>query len=151
MPNGLWYARGPQRFHQAIPVSAFSKGDLLMFDSNSSFSRVNVLLASGVDIAGVAMADSVDSISNLVTAIVPNPDTEFWCSLATNLTSVTTPGVSGDILFAVANNRCYLDPSSTNSARAVVVLGTNEVDQSVQSRVLVRILRVTDANQLTDF
>lgn len=142
MPNGLWYARGPcGRTYSAVPASAFSKGDLLMLDSNSSLSRINVLMASGLDYVGVAMADSTQSINNKVTALVPDEDTEFWCSLSSAIGSHVTAGTEGELLFAVANNRTYLNTSSANSVIARVVVGTPDISQSVQSRVIVRLIR----------
>lgn len=144
MPNSFWYAGGPCETLHAKPASAFSKGDLLMLDSTSSVSRVNVLLASGVDWVGIALGDSNQSILGNVPYLRVDERTELWCSLATNLTSHVTPGVEADILFSTANNRQYFDPASANSVRAVCVRGTAgplSVDQSVQSKVLVRLIR----------
>lgn len=143
MPNGFWYAGGDCTTEHAVPASAFSKGDLILYDSNSSFSRVPWAASPGLaaaDIAGVADADSDSSINNKVTIKVPQPDTLWWASLATNLTSDVTPGTEADINFAVANSRYYVDTSSANTVRAVVVRGTDEVDQSVQSKVLVKLI-----------
>lgn len=143
MPNGLWYAEGPARRYAAKPASAFSKGDILQLDSTSSISRIAVTWASGVDWVGIADADSTQSIDNLVPYLVPEEGTELWCSLSTALTSQVTPGVEGDIVFSTANNRYYFD-TSANSVRARVVRGTagpGAIDQSVQSKVIVRLIR----------
>lgn len=141
MPNGLWYAGGDYTTEHAIPASAFSKGDLLMFNSASSLSRVpSVATGTTDEIAGIALADSVNSIDNKVPYLVPQPDTLFWASWATNLTSNATPGTECDFFYAVANNRYYLTHESANSARAVVVRGNADVGQSVQSKLLVKLI-----------
>ena len=45
MPNGFWYARGKtHEFAEAIPSSAFSKGDLLQLDSTLVFLGLRKLL-----------------------------------------------------------------------------------------------------------
>lgn len=144
MPNGLWFAGGDTAtMETAIPSSAFSKGDLLQFDSNSSLSRMNVLFPSGADIAGVAVCDSTDSIENKVSYIVPGPDTLFWASANSASGNAFVPGSECDVLYSTANNRYYVDPGSTNSVRAVVVRGVSGVgapSQSVQSKVLCRLI-----------
>ena len=141
MPNGFWYAGGDYNTEQAIPGSAYSKGDLIMLTSASSFSRVpSVTTGTSDDIFGVATSSSVQSIDNLATVVVPNADTLFWASLTTVATSHATPGVTCDIFFSTNNNRYYVDHTSSNTPRAVIVRGTNEVDQSVQSHVLVKLI-----------
>src|SRR5690606_14892885 len=78
MPNGFWYAAGPCDTAEAVPASAFSKGDLITLDSNSSFSRINELMVSGNDIFGVAEGDSTQSLNGRVTVRIPEDDTQFW-------------------------------------------------------------------------
>lgn len=144
MPNGLWYAGGhTHRVEASVPSSAFSKGDLLIYNSSSSLSRMAETMASGADIAGVALCDSIDSIDNKVPYLVPGPDTLFWASADSATGSALTPGFECDILFAVANNRYYVAPGSANSVRAVVVrgaAGVGNVDQSVQSKALIKLI-----------
>lgn len=146
MPNGFWYAGGDTHVvESAIPASAFSKGDLLMFDSNSSLSRVPSVATGtfGNDIAGVALSDSIDSIANQVPYLVPGPDTLFWASLDTASSNALRPGTECDVFFAVANNRYYVDPDSSASALAVIVRGSagaGSVSQSVQSKVLCKLI-----------
>lgn len=123
MAQGLAYASGTLTILRGKPASAFSKGDVLMLDSTSSLSRIAETYASGVDIVGVAMCDSTQSISNEVPYIVPESDTIFRASLATNASAVT-PGVECDILYAVANGRQYIAPASANSVRFVITRGT---------------------------
>ena len=142
MPNSFWYAGGDYTAEQGIPASAFSKGDLLMLNSSSSLSRVPSVATGihGDDVVGIALADSTQSIRNRVSYIVPQPDTLFWASLSTNESSVT-PGTECDLFFdATDQNRYYVEPGSSNSAKVVIVRGTADVDQSVQSKALVKFI-----------
>lgn len=147
MPNGFWFAGGKShRIETSIPSSAFSKGDLLLFDSNSSLSRVpwasSPGLASG-DILGVALSDSIDSINNQVSFLVPGPDTLFWASLQSVDATALTPSLECDIHFDVVENRYFVDPSSTGTTRVVLVrgnVGVGAIDQSVQSKVLCKLI-----------
>ena len=140
MPNGFWYAGGDYSTEQSIPASAFSKGDLLTFTSASSLSRINELMPSGADIAGVALCDSTQSISNKVPYLVPQPDTLFWASLDTAFGSDLTPGFECDVAFGVGNGRYYVEPSSTASVRVALVRGNADISQSVQSKVLCKLI-----------
>ena len=54
MPNGFWYASGPVNYREIKAASAFSKGDLLTLDSNSSLSRLNPYAATTATQYGVA-------------------------------------------------------------------------------------------------
>lgn len=143
MPNGFWYARGvTHEFQEAIPSSAFSKGDLLTLDSNSSYSRVDEVFNTSADtIFGVATSDSDQSINDRVGAIIPGPDTVFWASVQSADPTLQTVGLECDVGFDVAERRYFVDPSSTNSTRVVIVngdVGVGAVAQSVQSTVQVR-------------
>ncbi len=150
MPNGFWYARGEtHEFAEAIPSSAFSKGDLLTLDSNSSLSGVDVTFSSSADtVIGVALADSDSSINDRVGYIIPGADTVFWASLQSVDATALVPGLECDVRFAVAENRFYVDPSSANTLMVVLSrgdTGVGAIDQSVQSKVLVRFLTHTGA------
>ena len=146
MPNGLWYAGGDTHtFESSIPSSAFSKGDILAFTSTSSISRASEVFVAGENYAGVATSDSVDSIDDQCSYIVPGPDTLFWASLQSVDVTALVPGLHCDIGFDLLENRYFVDPSSTNSLRAVIVrgnTGVGAVDQSVQSKVLIRLIHV---------
>ena len=74
---GLRYAKGPYRESTGIPSSAFSKGDVLVYNSASSLSRMSDLGQDGA-IIGVAKADSLESLDNLVPFVVALPGTVFW-------------------------------------------------------------------------
>jgi len=146
MPNGFWYAGGETHvFESSIPSSAFSKGDILAYASASSLSRASEVFVAGENLAGVALADSIDSIEDKIPFLVPGPDTLLWASLQSNDATALTPGLACDIGFDVAEGRYFVDPSSTNSVRAVIVrgnTGVGAVDQSVQSKVLCRLIHV---------
>lgn len=144
MPNGLWYAGGDYTTESGIPASAFSKGDPLQLTGSPS--EVSRIEPGGTisPIAGVALSDSDQSIASFgeVVYLVPQPDTLFWASIATNVASMDTafrPGVEYDLLFSLANNRYYVEDSS-NTPRVRIVRGPGDIDQSVQSKVLVRLV-----------
>ena len=143
MPNGFWYAGGEtHRFDSAIPSSVFSKGDVLTLDSNSSLSRVDEVFNTSADtIVGVATSGSDASINDHVGYIIPGPDTTFWASVQSADPTAQTVGLECDIGFDLAERRYFVDPSSTNSTRVVIVkgdVGVGAVSQSVQSTILVR-------------
>lgn len=136
MPNGFWYASGPYRTIETIAGSAFSKGDLLAIDSNSSLSRLNPYAAVAGSMFAVAAQDSIDSINGKVVGIIPEADTHFWSATTSAVTLV--PGENSGVSFdAAAPGRYWVDESTT-TLRVVVVEGTARLDQSVQSKVVVR-------------
>jgi len=137
MPNGLWYASGDYHTDAIKPGSAFSKGDLLALDSNSSLSRLNPYAIAAGTVYGVATADSIDSIEDECTVLIPTPNTIFW-SRTTSGVTLLTGEESGISFVAAAPGRQWVDESSTTNA-AVVVKGTDRLDQSRISKVLVRL------------
>ena len=138
--DGFRYASGGYSTEQSIPASALSKGDLLTYTSTSSLSRINELMPSGADIAGIALCDSTQSIDNKVPYLVPEADTLFWASVASNFGSNLTPGFECDVAFAVANGRYYVAPGSTSSVRVALVRGNADIDQSIKSQVLCKLI-----------
>lgn len=134
MPNGFWYASGPYRTDERKPGSAFSKGDILTLDSNSSLSRLNPYAHAADTVWGVATCDSTQSIANLCTAIIPEPTTHFWLRTVSGVTLI--PGEDSGVSFVVASGRYYAD-ESTDTKAVTVVRGTADIDQSVQSKVVV--------------
>lgn len=133
------HAGGTYTTDHSIPVSAFSTGDVLVLTSASSLSRISETWPTGGKYCGIALGSSLQSISNKVPYLIPNDDTTFWASIDTTLTSELTPGQQCDVIYGAGNGRYYVT-SSANSARAVIVKGTKEVDQSTESRALVRLL-----------
>lgn len=130
------YAFGPFEMDEAKPASAFSRGDLLCYNSASSLSRLddNADLA---DIAGVAAADSTKSVKDLVTYIKANPDTTWWAT-GPSLDSLTRGEISG-VNYSAASGH-YVNSSHT-IARLVVERAAADIPgQSVQSRVQVRFI-----------
>lgn len=137
--TGLRYSRGPFQTLEAEPSSTFSKGDLVMYDSNSSISGMDMRFPSGEDIAGVALADSVDSIAkadgiNYVPFLAPKSDTYFLSDATTG--SRFTAGTECDIGVDSDGRPVVVSPSSATTARAVIQRGTDNVQgQSTSSRV----------------
>ena len=128
----LWYAKGPLRITRGIPSSAFSSGDVLVYNSASSLSRMDTTLAG--EIAGVAQSDSIESINNYVPFVVANDDTMFWSDCTTG--SQMTPGEELDFEYTGATFRV-----STSATTPHFVIahegGTQDVQgQSTRSRVM---------------
>jgi len=136
MLNGFWYASGPYRTIETIAGSAFSKGDVLAIDSNSSLSRLNPYAATTGSVYAIATSDSDDSINSKVVGIIPESDTHFWVALTAGQTP--GPGTNSGVSFDTGlTGRYEVDGSSTTNM-VVVVRGVNDVDQSVQSKVIAR-------------
>jgi hypothetical protein len=146
MPNqGLWYASGPKEMREAIAVSAFSAGDVLCHDSNSSLSRMPA--GFPLRVAGIATSASTASANQLVPYIVPEADTIFW-SEATS-TSQHTRGARRFLEYTGAKFMVSNALSSQTTALVTVERGSEDVaGQSVQSRVLVKFLRTTSAGRV---
>lgn len=138
-PFGLSYAYGPYEVAWAVPTSAFSAGDLLMFDSSSSLSRIAPTFPTGADLAGVALSASTASYQNRVPYIVANNDTVFWSRVTTG--SQFTEGEEFDFEYTGA---MFMLTTSTTSVRGVVVRGSNDrgwnADNSNISYALVRLI-----------
>lgn len=133
----FWYAYGPKEMVEAKPSSAFSKGDILCYTSASSLS-LSPPTAASIDIAGVATADSTQSVRNLVTFIKANSDTVWWADV--NAGSAQTRGALSALSYTAAGGHEVLS-TGTASNRVVIERGPAEIEgQSVQSRVQVRFI-----------
>ena len=82
------HARGPKRESTAIPSSAFSKGDLLQYNSNSSLSRMAYPIATDGLLVGVALASSLESLNDQVPFALAVPGS-VWLSTVTTGTQLT--------------------------------------------------------------
>ena len=104
----LWYAHGPYQVAECIPASAFSKGDILMYNSASSISRIPTssesvgALANGL-VIGVAQCSSLESYNNKCSYIVATRDTVFWSDAT--IGSQYTTGESLDVEYTGATFR----------------------------------------------
>lgn len=136
MPNGLWYAGGVYTRESIKAGSAFSKGDMLALDSNSSLSRLNPYAIAAGALIGVADSDSTNSVDGLCNVIIPGPDTVFWSMCTASQTLLK--GENSSISFDAAKPGRYWVDESTSTSGIVVVKGTNEIDQSSISHVLVK-------------
>lgn len=135
MPNrSLWYAYGPRETREAVPSSAFSAGDVLCYDSNSSLSRMPANFPVSLPLAGIARSASTASINNKVVYEVPQADTVYWSEATTG--SQMTEGEPLDLEYTSA---LFMVSTSNNTGTVRIVRGTQDADgQSVQSRVLVK-------------
>lgn len=140
MPTGFIPARGKPTgdVDEKIPTSAFSRGDVLVYDSSSSLSRWDAGNPSAGDIAGVALADSTDSINNLVPYLKPASEDIFLARIQNG--SSDTPGFERPIE-EDGNGQHRIDTDATANARVVIERGPADVpNQSVESRVLCRFI-----------
>lgn len=135
--NGFWYASGPYRTDERIAGSAFSKGDILALDSNSSLSRLNPYAATTASQYAIALADSTDSIKGgKCVAMQIQPTTRFHARLTAGQTPTT--GTESGVSFATGlSGRYEVDGSSTTNI-VVVTNGHADVDQSVISQCIVQ-------------
>lgn len=146
MPSySLWHAYGPKEMREAVPSSAFSAGDVLCFDSNSSLSRMPADF--GLPVAGVAASASTSSANNKVPYIVPQADSVFWSECTTG--SQMTPGELLDLEYTSAR---FMVSTSQNTGTVTIERNSEDIGgQSVQSRVLVKFVRSAFTGTPTEY
>lgn len=139
MANGFWPAGGkswPQSY-STTASSAFSKGDLLAM-TTSGLSRLNPYALGSGALYGVAAGDSTQSIDGFCVAHVVTNEALWWSRTTSGVTLF--PGETSGVSFvASAPGRYWVDESTSTNA-VVVVKGTMDIDQSVESKVLVRFI-----------
>lgn len=132
----LWPAWGDFETGEGKPSSAFSKGDLLCYTSASSLSRVADAIIAAPRLAGIANADSTQSVNNLVMYTKITPNVVFWSDATAG--STYTRGADVNFNFATANRR-YVANTSAGTVLAICERDIADIEgQSVQSRILVR-------------
>ena len=132
---GFWYAGGRLEKEARKPGSAFSQGDLLALDSNSSLSRLNPYAIAAGTVYAVADGASTDSIADRCTVTLVRPDTYFWSRVSAGATLVT--GDESEVSFVAAAPERYWTEDSTGTNAVVIRRGTDFVDQSNISKVQV--------------
>ena len=132
---GVSYIAGPRIVREAIPSSAFSEGDLLIYDSNSSLSRMPA--GSLAPLAGVALSASTASYANKVPYIIPQGNTIFFSRCTTG--SQFTAGESVAFQYSAGQ---FVSRESTTHFRAAVLRGTADISQSVVSGIHIQFLPV---------
>lgn len=138
---GVSYIAGTRIVREAVPVSAFSEGDLLIYDSNSSLSRMPA--GSLAPLAGVALSASTASYANKVPYIIPQGNTIFFSRCTTG--SQFTPGEN--VAFQYANGQ-FMSINSTTHFRASVLRGGADISQSAVSGIHIQFLPI-DGSLLT--
>lgn len=134
------YARGPHMSSTAVPSSAFSKGDLLEYNGNSSLSRLREpggsATASGI--IGVAEASSLESLNDQVPYTLALEGTVFLASAIS--TSQLNPGDKRDVGYTDSfPDTRFVVHSSTNTPQVVIMPpGSEDMIDSARSVVLVR-------------
>ncbi len=125
----------PAIVESAISGSKFSRGDILLFDVGSTVSKIGPN-ADEADIAGVALADSNDSINALIPVLLPDMSDVFMSDSTAGTAFVIGTEYDVDIF-----NSRHQVTSSTNTPRVVIVKATGGVlGQSNDSRVLCKFI-----------
>lgn len=131
----LRYANGPYEEDTRAAGSAFSKGDVLMLTGASLLSRSPALLAAG-EVVGIALADSTESLNQLVPYLKLTQNTLLRASTLTNISMLSLGerrGLDYSSAFGFRVN------ASAATSEVVVARGYDTIRPSDASEVLVKI------------
>jgi hypothetical protein len=109
---------------------------MLALDASSELSRLNPFAVAAGTIYAIADSDSTNSIRDKCVVTVIQPTTRFW-SRTTSGVTLLTGEESGVSFVATAPGRYWVNESAS-TAVVVVTEGTDRIDQSVQSKVVVQ-------------
>jgi len=141
----LQYAYGPYRIRNTRPKSAFSRGDVVQYDSASSLSYADPLLGTS-EYAGVALSSSTESYANKVPWLVAYPGTGFWVTIAAG--SAVSEGFPYDLVPVSGN---WEIATSIVTPRVIVAKDQTNTDvqrrntESADSWVIVEFITSTDS------
>ena len=125
----------PTIVESAVSGSKFSRGDLVLFDVGSTVSKLGPN-ADEADIAGVALADSDQSINALIPVLQIEANDVFLSDSTRGTAFVRGTEYDVDIF-----NSRHQVTSSTNTPRVVIVKATGSVQgQSQRSAVLCKFI-----------
>jgi hypothetical protein len=122
----LYYAYGPYRIRNIRPKSAFSRGDVVQYDSASSLSYANPLIGTS-EYAGVALSSSTESYRSKVPYVVIQPGTGFWTTIAVG--SAVSEGFPYDLVPVSGDWEI-----ATSSTTPRVVVSKDQTNADVQRR-----------------
>lgn len=125
----LYYHSGPHIVEHGKPASAFSKGDLLEWNSSSSLSYADALFAGSI-IAGVALSCSTSSVDDKVPFLLPTPTTKFW----TTATAANSQAVARFNIYDLSPASGDWELGSSQNSSLAVVWSTSSEDATIVER-----------------
>jgi hypothetical protein len=144
----LTYCSGPFEVRNTRPASAFSKGDVVQYDSASSLSYADPLLGTSF-YGGVALSSSTESYRDLVPWVLAHPNTEFYVTIATG--SAVSEGYEYDLVPVTGD---WEIATSSTTPRVVVTHDQTRADiqqrnsESADSWVIVKFLASAESGKV---